>query len=315
LQSAFSEPLPRAKRRICTYSCAIVSAMDPLPSLVDDGLATPIVGDWSEDKYQLAKCYASIFASSMKNKWDCLVYVDLYSGSGRARISDSFGKIVPATPLLVLDRPNPFTKYIFCELDPPKLDSLRRRVNAAHPAADVHFVEGDCNARVDEISTLIPSYSKNYRVLTFCFVDPYNLGSLSFATIERLSNSHRIDFLVLAASGMDANRNRELYLRTDNQAIARFVGTDEWRTAWPKSRMPFGDFVADQFGLAMRRLGYVYEGLSSLHWFVQRKRIWLYITSVFSVNIRWEQSSGRNVDSQPRHSARCLDSGEEGRNV
>jgi three-Cys-motif partner protein len=183
----------------------------------------------------------------------------------------------------VLDLPNPFTKYIFCELDPPKLDSLRQRVHAAHPAADVHFVEGDCNARVDEISTLIPRYSKNYRVLTFCFVDPYNLGSLSFATIERLSNSHRIDFLVLAASGMDANRNRDLYLRTDNQAIARFVGKDEWRTAWPKSRLPFGDFVADQFGLAMRRLGYVYEGLSNLQLVRStEKNLALYHLGVFS---------------------------------
>jgi hypothetical protein len=89
------------------------SDMDPLPSLDDDGPVTPVVGDWSEDKYQLAKCYASIFATSMKNKWECLVYVDLYAGAGRSRIGDANGKIVPATPLLVLDLPHPFTKYHF----------------------------------------------------------------------------------------------------------------------------------------------------------------------------------------------------------
>ncbi|MFL6244437.1 MAG: three-Cys-motif partner protein TcmP [Thermoanaerobaculia bacterium] len=257
--------------------------MDPLPSLVDDGLVTPVVGDWSEDKYQLAKCYASIFATSMKHKWECLVYVDLYAGAGRARISDARGKIVPATPLLVLDVPHPFTKYIFCELDPPKLGALQQRIATAYPARDVQFVEGDCNERVDDIAALIPAYSKTYRVLTFCFVDPYNIGSLAFATLDRLARNRQIDFLVLIASGMDANRNRELYLRPEKTAVSRFVGGDTWRSEWPESKLSFGDFVADEFGNAMRRLGYVYDGLASLQLVRStEKNLALYHLGVFS---------------------------------
>jgi len=257
--------------------------MDPLPSLADDGLVTPVVGDWSEDKYQLAKCYASIFATSMKNKWECLVYVDLYAGAGRSRVGDAKGKIVPATPLLVLDVPHPFTKYVFCELDLPKLTALEQRVAKAYPTRDVQFVEGDCNERVDEIAALIPPYSNTYRVLSFCFVDPYNIGSLSFATLECLARNRRIDFLVLIASGMDANRNRELYVRAENGAVSRFVGTDTWREEWPKTKLPFGDFVADEFGKAMQRLGYVYEGLASLQLVRStEKNLALYHLGVFS---------------------------------
>lgn len=257
--------------------------MDPLPSLEDDGLITPVVGGWSEDKYQLARCYASIFATSMKNKWECLVYVDLYSGAGRSRLGDVRGKIVPAIPLLVLDAPHPFTKYIFCELDPAKLAALKQRIGASHPTFDVQFVEGDCNLRVDDIAALIPSYSRTYRVLTFCFVDPYNIGSLSFTTLERLARNRRIDFLVLIASGMDANRNRDLYLQPDSDAVSRFVGSNDWRGDWADAKAPFGDFVADEFGLAMQKLGYVYDGLPSLQLVRStEKNLALYHLGVFS---------------------------------
>jgi three-Cys-motif partner protein len=263
--------------------CYRSPSMESLPSLTDDGLVTPVVGDWAEEKYRLAKCYASIFAISMKNKWECLVYVDLYAGAGRSRLGHAGGRIVPATPLLVLDAPQPFTRYIFCELESPKLDALRRRIVAGYPERDVQFVEGDCNAKVDEIANLIPSYRKTNRVLTFCFVDPYNIGTLSFATLERLSRDRKIDFLVLIASGMDANRNQALYLRPENRAITSFLGSDAWREEWKNARLAFGDFVADQFGTSMRRLGYVYDDFASLHpMYSTEKHLSLYHLGVFS---------------------------------
>ena len=268
---------------MCTRSCAIVTCVDPLPTLTDDGLVTPVVGDWAEEKYQLAKCYASIFATAMKRQWECLVYIDLFSGAGRSRLGDARGRIVPATPLLVLDTPHLFTKYIFCELEPAKMRALQERVDAGFPERDVAFIEGDCNAHVDEAIALIPPFSRTYRVLTFCFIDPYNIGSLAFETIERLSRNRRIDFLVLLASGMDANRNRDLYTRPENSAVAQLVGTEEWRTRWAKSRLAFGHFVADEFGLAMNGLGYVYEGLSNLHLVRStEKNLALYHLGVFS---------------------------------
>jgi hypothetical protein len=51
-----------------------------MESLQDDGLVTPIVGVWAEEKYRLVECYARIFATAMKRKWDMRVYVDLFSG-------------------------------------------------------------------------------------------------------------------------------------------------------------------------------------------------------------------------------------------
>jgi three-Cys-motif partner protein len=270
----------------CTHFCATVRRVDPLPSLTDDGLVTPPAGDWGEDKYQLVKCYASIFASSMKYKWECLVYIDLFAGAGRAKFEDT-GKIVPASPLVALEIPDPFTRYIFCEKDEAKLDALRKRVAASFPASEVEYIPGDCNANVEKIIASIPVFSRNYRVLTFCFVDPYNLGSLSFSTLERLAHNRLIDFLVLIASGMDANRNRDRYTQAGNTAVTSFVGSDTWRSQWPQTTKNFGDFVADQFGTAMERLGYIYDGLPALQLIRStEKNLALYHLGVFSKHIR-----------------------------
>jgi hypothetical protein len=73
------------------------------------------------------------------------------------------------------------------------------------PAANVDFVPGDCNEKVGEILSAIPAHSKKHTVLSFCFVDPWDIG-IRFSTIERLSQRF-VDFLVLLALYMDANRN------------------------------------------------------------------------------------------------------------
>jgi len=57
-----------------------------LPELKDDGLITPEVGAWADDKYRLVGNYAAMFAISMKKKWECQVYIDIFAGAGRARI-------------------------------------------------------------------------------------------------------------------------------------------------------------------------------------------------------------------------------------
>jgi hypothetical protein len=49
--------------------------------IVDDGLACPEVGAWTETKHRLITLYASLFATGMKRKWDKRVYVELLKDS------------------------------------------------------------------------------------------------------------------------------------------------------------------------------------------------------------------------------------------
>ncbi|MEI6424876.1 MAG: three-Cys-motif partner protein TcmP, partial [Lentisphaerota bacterium] len=153
-----------------------------------------LVGSWSLKKYELVKNYARIFSTSMKNKWDCRVYIDLYAGAGYSKIRDNL-KIVQASPLLAVDIPDRFDKYIFCEIDKEKIEALKVRVERDFKNIDANYINLDANASVDNVLNLIPAYSKNFKVLCFCFVDVYKASDFNFKTIKRLSQRY-MDFLI-----------------------------------------------------------------------------------------------------------------------
>ena len=221
----------------------------------------PEIGSWGEEKYSLVRNYAQIFATSMKVKWNCRVYIDLFAGAGRAKIKDT-GKIVDGSPLIALSIENPFDRYIFCEQNPDKIDALTKRVKKHYPGMDTHFVHGDANDSVDEILSLIPHYSPTFKVLAFCFVDPFKIDNLKFETLRRLSARY-MDFLVLIPTGMDAQRNAAIYyLNPDSRNVADFIGRDNWREDWRQAEVKcekFGFFFIKQFCTSMDAIGYKYS--------------------------------------------------------
>lgn len=227
------------------------------PSLADDGLVTPEIGPWSELKHNLFQAYARVFATSMKNKWE-RVYVDLFAGSGRARIRET-SRIVLTSPFLAIELPDRFNQYVFCEKDPLQLSALRLRVSRDYPEVKVQFVEGDCNEHIHEILKTLPLHGKQRRVLTFCFADPWNLENLKFSTIKFLSERF-VDFLILIPTWMDANRNVPHYLRPENKTMDNFVGSTEWRKAWQHAESrgeTFDRFLTTFYAEQMKQLGYL----------------------------------------------------------
>lgn len=228
-------------------------------TLQDDGLETPEIGPWGEHKYRLAQGYARVFATAMKRKWDQRVYVDLYAGSGRARIEGTT-RIVPTSPLRALKIPDLFDRYVFCELNPKLLDALHTRVLREHKEASTSFVPGDVNAEIDKVLAKLPAPSKTNRVLTFCFVDPYKLDDLKFETIRRLSSRYIVDFLILVPTDMDANRNERRYSQPESKTLDKFFGDSAWRASWEKAKRegePFWGFVLKHFVSKMEALGYL----------------------------------------------------------
>ena len=175
--------------------------------LDDDGLETPEVGPWAEEKYRIVGLYDRLFSTGMKKKWDCRVYIDLYSASGHARIKGT-QKIIAGSPLIALGVPKSFDKYILCEKKPKLMKALQQRVSKKFPAADVSYVRGDCNEKVQDILAQIPPHSKGKTVLSFCFIDPFNIG-IEFETIRILAGKI-MDFLIVLAVGMDATKDQLL---------------------------------------------------------------------------------------------------------
>jgi three-Cys-motif partner protein len=229
-----------------------------LPTLVDDGLITVEIGNWGEDKYRLLHLYAQIFSVSMTGKWDCRVYIDLFAGSGRSRIKGT-NRIVAGSPLVALSVDPSFDRYVFCEKDPDMLSALEKRVARDYPAAKAQFLLGDANEVVMDILNKIPQHKKDFRVLSFCFVDPFNLKDLAFDTIDRLSTKF-VDFMVLIATDMDAARNVATYLLPQNEVVERFLGVADWRSEWLAARsdgQSFSSYLMNRFSRQMEARRYI----------------------------------------------------------
>ena len=152
---------------------------------------------------------------------------------------------------------HPFDKYIFCEKRARELDALRARVEQTAPSAKVAYILGDCNERVDDILAEFPAHSSGHRVLSLCFADPYDIG-IKFETLRKLSNRY-VDFLVLLALYMDANRNYENYVKEEAVKIDEFLGSRTWRETWKiklQEGIPFPQFLAEEFSNSMQMLSF-----------------------------------------------------------
>jgi len=199
-----------------------------LPDAPDDGLPTPEVGEWGVEKYLRVWMYDEIFTTSMKGRWK-RTYVDLFAGAGHAFLKES-GRAVLSSAMLALRVTNRFDRYVLCEANPTRMAALRERVRRAAPEADVVFLEGDANRIAQRIVDEIPPDS-----LAFCFADPFGTN-IRLSTIRVLAAARRMDFLILLALGMDANRNRELYRADESKRLDEFLGDATWRERWALER-------------------------------------------------------------------------------
>lgn len=161
-----------------------VIRFDPLIRVEDDGLFIPEVRQWSLEKYKLVGSYCDIFTTGMKNKWSQLAYIDLFAGAGYARIKET-KSIYRSSALIAMSLPTPFTKYILCEQDEERFNSLEQRVKRDFSHLNTTLILGDSNENIQDIINAIPEFGKGNTLLPFCFVDPYSLN-LNFETIRRL---------------------------------------------------------------------------------------------------------------------------------
>ncbi|MGA3023839.1 MAG: three-Cys-motif partner protein TcmP [Bryobacteraceae bacterium] len=249
----------------------------------DDGLATPEVGGWAETKYRLLALYDQLFSTGMKNKWDQRVYLDLYAGAGYSRIQGT-SRFLKASPLIALTVTHPFDKYIFCEERQDLLDALEARVERIGPQANVKCIPGNCDAEIERIYEQIPKGSSTNKVLSLCLVDPFDFG-LKFETLRRLSTV-LMDFVVLLAIGMDANRNYEHYVDGDSTKIDEALGNREWRDRWKAvgiRRSDFRPFLASEFCRSMESLRYLKKPLDRMKLVRSvEKNLPLYYLALFS---------------------------------
>jgi three-Cys-motif partner protein len=269
-----------------------------------DGLVTPEVGGWSESKYKLISLYSNLFATGMKYKWDKRVFVDIYAGAGISQIRGT-SRLVMGSPLIGLTVKDRFDRYIFCDENAGNIEALKTRAARMAPGAKADFITGDSNSEVRRIADLIPKGSAQNRVLSLCIVDPYDI-SVRFSTVKTLAEKGYIDFLVLLAVYMDANRNYAEYVKPTSLKVANFLGKTDWRESWrekEKLRVDFPDFLATEFSIQMTRLGYLEQPLHKMKQVRSgEKNLRLYRLALFSRNPQaykfWDQVLEYSTDQR-----------------
>ena len=226
-------------------------------SVPDDGLPTHEIGPWAEEKYRYVGMYAQLFATGMKNKWAHRIYLDLFAGPGYSRVRDT-NHVVLGSPMIALSLPDPFDSYVFADENLESLEALRTRVGRVGGHSPVTYIPGNANDKVGRIIELISTTSIK-STLSFCFLDPYKLN-IHFDTVRRIAEGRAIDFLILLALYVDANRNIQFYVARSNRIIDSFLGDPDWRPRWEAAEHA-GDtivkFLANEYSTRMSQIGYL----------------------------------------------------------
>ena len=256
--------------------------------LEDDGHYTPSIKEHSLRKIRLHNHYVSVFSTAMKDKWPQRAYVGLYSGPGRGRLADT-GEIVTTTALAAVQVTDPFTKYIFVDNDPRCIDALQARIQALDRDYDVSCIEEDVSKAVPEIMEVMPSYSKDKGLLSFCFADPFS-AKMDFKVFRTLGSKYKMDFLVLLMLGRDVRTNFRQYLQDESDdRVARLIDDENWRAEWIAGgyqRSNLIRFMLEKFNHAMTSIGYQPQRPDDAHpiRLLEKKNVLLYHLVLYSRN-------------------------------
>ena len=179
-----------------------------------DGLIAKCAGPWAEIKQNIIDAYSKMITVGMRNKFDEIIYVDLYSGPGiffnRETGVESLGSALTALQ-------HNYHKVFLNDLNLENVNALRQRIG------DKEYKVNLKNLDANEVAAIFNSEISN-RSLTFCFIDPDNFGNLNFETIRDICRGKNCFDLLINFPYVDYKRS--VHLSKDR--FDKFFGTKEW---------------------------------------------------------------------------------------
>ncbi len=231
----------------------------------EDGLLMRPVGSWTKEKLDFLQRYIDIFTKGMyKKPWRAFHYIDLFSGPGKARVSET-QEVILGSPLIALRAEKPFTEYFFVDIDEKNSNALEKRCQAFIKPEHIHIYTGDANSIVYEVVDYILSVDSEFisgawSSLNFAFVDPEGL-ELQWSTIEALARINKIDMLIYYPQ---MGITREMPKEIDQQPptpLDRFFGDQRWRLMYKQKctdsqRRHLASELLDYYLQKIQSLGY-----------------------------------------------------------
>jgi three-Cys-motif partner protein len=184
--------------------------------LDEDKLWVENVGPWAKEKIKILTDYVQISSGTRKKYTHC-GFLDVFSGPGRSKIRDTT-ELIDGSPIAAYkqaQKSQPFSSIYISDADQDLLNSATSRLRDL--GAPVNSVKGPASS---SLPTIVHSLSPSG--LHLAFLDPHNLGTLSFDLFECLAKLQRIDVIVHVSLG-DLQRNVDRYTSEDHAQFDRFA--------------------------------------------------------------------------------------------
>ncbi|MET3842058.1 three-Cys-motif partner protein TcmP [Bradyrhizobium sp. OAE829] len=195
----------------------------------EDGLIVSEVGAWATEKHERLRKYVDA-SRGARAKFlpprgtGGATYIDLFSGPGRSVIEKT-SNFIDGSPLIAYKAARQsdtrFSELYLNDIDPDNTAALDRRVKALGGAARIYTKPAE--RAVDDIVA-----SVNPSGLHFAFLDPYNIETLPFSIIRKLTSLTHIDLLI-HVSVFDLQRNLRRYVAPEAPQLDAFM--PGWRDA------------------------------------------------------------------------------------
>lgn len=198
-------------------------------SLDEEGLLVENVGPWAPDKLKIVTDYIQASSAARRGYLATgAAYIDVFCGPGRSKIRTT-GQLIDGSPVAAFKKAKGslarFTSLNISDADPELLAAAEKRLSTI--GAPVQAIPGPASSAMPKIVR-----SLNKHGLHFAFLDPHNLGSLSFDLFESLATLKRIDIIV-HVSLSDLRRNADRYTSAAHDQFDNFapgwrdqIGTD-----------------------------------------------------------------------------------------
>jgi three-Cys-motif partner protein len=214
----------------------------------DDGLIVETVGSWVSDKHKIVNDYV-IASGGARRKYRERTFIELFSGPGRSRIRDS-GEFVDGSPVAAyragLHSLASFTSIEISDADDDLLNAARQRL--IRLGAPVRTALGPAKCVIREIVGRVSPYG-----LHFVFLDPHNLGALSFDLFEEIANLKHVDVLV-HVSIADMQRNADRYASEDYDQFDEFNPGWRQRVRTDMSKQAFRSAIINDWSVELKQL-------------------------------------------------------------
>jgi three-Cys-motif partner protein len=188
--------------------------------IASDGMISRCTGPWAEIKHNVLKEYCSIFTRGMGKKYDELNYIDLFSGPGIYFNRES-GIESPGSALIALEYE--FTNIYLNDLNSDNMEALNKRIGATGKQANIY--NKDANIVGSKINGCLSNNS-----ISFCLLDPDNIGNLKFDTIADISRNKKHFDILINFAYLDYRRS----VHVAEERFDEFFGSTKWREIEPK---------------------------------------------------------------------------------